>query len=148
MGGEAKLAEVAITQGYAPGALGRVTELHGTYYSQYWNLGLFFEAKAAIEMADFLKNYDPARESFWLAWQDDKIIGSVTIVGPRGTETSARLRWFILDPAYQGLGVGKTLLKAALDFCRANRFERVYLTTFAGLDSARHLYEQNGFSLY
>lgn len=141
------MATLEITQGYRPGGLGRVTELHGTYYSRYWNLGLFFEAKAATEIAAFLSSYDPAKDGFWLAWQDGKIVGSITIVGPGEGETSARLRWFIIDPAYHGQGVGKALFKAALEFCREKNFERVYLTTFAGLDAARHLYEQAGFRL-
>jgi GNAT superfamily N-acetyltransferase len=36
-------------------------------------------------------------------------------------------------------------MSAAMDFCRQARFSRIYLTTFAGLDAARHLYEREGF---
>jgi hypothetical protein len=35
--------------GYVPGGIGRVTELHATYYHQEWGFGLFFEAKVATE---------------------------------------------------------------------------------------------------
>jgi hypothetical protein len=37
-------------------------------------------------------------------------------------------------------------MSAAMNFCRA-RYRHVYLHTFAGLDAARHLYQQHGFTL-
>jgi GNAT superfamily N-acetyltransferase len=134
--------------GYVPGALGRVVELHGSYYDKHWQMGLFFEAKAAREMADFLLNFNPACDGFWTALVDGQVIGSVSIVGKNPEEEGARLRWFILAEESQGRGIGKKLLELALDFCRKAGFKRVYLTTFAGLDAARYLYEQQGFKLY
>jgi hypothetical protein len=35
----------------------------------------------------------------------------------------------------------------ALQFCRQKKFPLVYLSTFAGLDAARRLYEKAGFRL-
>ena len=35
--------------GYIPGAIGRVAELHGRYYHEYWSFDLFFESKVATE---------------------------------------------------------------------------------------------------
>ncbi len=49
-------------QGYIPGAIGKITELHATYYSTYWNFGLYFEAKVAAEMAQFLSRFDETRD--------------------------------------------------------------------------------------
>ena len=45
------------------------------------------------------------------------------------------------------MGIGKQLLGEAIRFCEQKNFQRVYLTTFVGLDSARHLYEKWGFKL-
>jgi hypothetical protein len=39
-------------------------------------------------------------------------------------------------------------MEAAVGFCKEKRFKRVYLTTFKGLYTARHLYEKFGFRLY
>ena len=133
--------------GYVPGALGRITGLHGTYYAEHWDLGLYFEAKVAGEMAEFLSRFDPARDGVWFAWMDGSIVGGVFIDGHDADGEGARLRWFIIDPAYQGHGLGNRLMQAAMSFCREKGFRRVYLTTFAGLDSARHLYEKFGFRL-
>lgn len=133
--------------GYVPGALGRITELHGTYYHTHWDLGLYFEAKVATELAAFVKRFDPACDGIWLAREGGKVVGAVVIDGHDAAGEGARLRWFIIDPAYQGHGIGNQLMDAAMTFCREVGFRRVYLTTFAGLNAARHLYEKHGFRL-
>ncbi len=38
-------------------------------------------------------------------------------------------------------------MQEAVAFCRHAGFRRVWLTTFAGLDAARHIYEKEGFHL-
>ena len=119
-------------RGYTPGALGRIVELHGAYYHQYWGLDLYFEARVATELAAFLSRLDPNGDGAWFACDGDHVIGGIFIDGHDPAGEGARLRWFILDPAYQGRGVGNRLMQAAMDFCDQKRFPRVYLTTFAG----------------
>jgi ribosomal protein S18 acetylase RimI-like enzyme len=133
--------------GYVPGALGRITELHGTYYHTHWDLGLYFEAKVATELAAFLNRFDAVCDGLWLARDGEKIVGAVVIDGHDAVGEGARLRWFIIDPAYQGYGIGNQLMDAAMNFCQQVGFRRVYLTTFSGLTAARHLYEKHGFVL-
>jgi GNAT superfamily N-acetyltransferase len=139
--------EISIHSGYLPGAIGRITELHGTYYAKNWDLGLFFEAKAATELAELLNRFDPRHDGMWLAMQNENIVGSIVIDGGNAETLGARLRWFILAPEIQGHGVGHKLMYAAMNFCEQAGFKRVYLTTFAGLHTARHLYEKWGFTL-
>jgi GNAT superfamily N-acetyltransferase len=133
--------------GYRPGALGKITELHGTYYHRNWNFGLFFESKVARELSAFLDRFDESHDGFWVALVDEQIVGAIAIVGNRKDRTEARLRWFIVAPGRQGLGIGNLLINEAIEFCRRVNFRRVYLTTFVGLDPARHLYEKWGFTL-
>lgn len=133
-------------EGYSPGALGRVVELHARWYAKHWNFGLHFEALVARGLAEFLGAFDAARDGFWTARLGGDIAGSVSLVGARGGEP-ARLRWFILDEAAQGRGLGRALMQSAMDFCRASGCRHAYLTTFAGLDAARALYERHGFTL-
>jgi len=78
---------------------------------------------------------------------DDKIVGAVAIDRNEAKTSGARLRWFIVDPEYQGRGVGQRLLEVAIVFCRRENIRRVYLHSFAGLDAARHVYEKFGFLL-
>lgn len=132
--------------GYTPGALGRVIEFHGWYYARYWGLGLYFEARVAAELAELMSRFNPATDGAWFAHVNGEIVGSIFIDGG-DTGQGARLRWFFIHPDYQGRGLGKLLMEAAMSFCRQASFRRVYLTTFAGLDTARHLYEKYGFRL-
>ncbi len=138
--------EIVLT-GYAPGVIGRITELHGTYYHEHWDLGLYFEAKVATELAAFLSRFNPAHDGVWIAQTNREIVGAVFIDGSDAEGQGARLRWFIIAPDYQGRGLGNRLMEEAMAFCRRVGFRRVYLTTFAGLDAARHLYEKHGFRL-
>jgi len=78
---------------------------------------------------------------------DGEIVGGIFIDGKDAEGEGARLRWCILDPAYQGRGSGNRLMEAAMTFCKEKGFRRVYLTTFKGLNTARHLYEKYGFRL-
>lgn len=132
---------------YSPGLLGRVTELHGRYYHHHWGFDLFFEAKVAMEMVPFLERFVPVRDGLWVSMKHDRVIGSVAICGQDAGTVGARLRWLIVEPEHQGMGIGKALVEKAVDFCRRSGFRRVWLTTFAGLDAARHIYEKEGFQL-
>jgi ribosomal protein S18 acetylase RimI-like enzyme len=145
--GNGATSDVTLRPGYVPGAIGRITELHGSYYSQYWGFGLFFESKVAVELSEFLRHFDSAHDGFWVATAGKEIVGAIAIDGAQADERGARLRWFIVAPEYQGRGLGHALLDQAIDFCKRARLKRVYLTTFAGLDAARHLYEKSGFAL-
>ncbi|HEX2620734.1 MAG TPA: GNAT family N-acetyltransferase [Phototrophicaceae bacterium] len=139
--------KIAIT-GYVPGVVGRLIELHGTYYATYWGLGLYFEARVAAELAAFMQRFNPQTDGLWVATANGQVIGGIVIDGNDAAGKGARLRWFIIDPAYQGQGVGNRLVSEAVEFCKRQKFKRVYLTTFAGLNSARHLYEKQGFRLH
>jgi len=134
--------------GYIPGAIGRIAELHATYYYKHWGFDLFFESKVAIEVSEFLRGFNKARDGFWVATVGEKIVGAIAIDGVSHDRKGAHMRWFIVAPENQGHGIGSKLLKEAIEFCRKKKFGRVYLWTFAGLDPARHLYEKFGFKLY
>ena len=138
--------EIEVT-GYEPGVIGRITELQATYYAKNWGMGLYFEAKAATEMSAFLSRFNPDSDGAWIAKVKGEIAGGVFIDGKDAEGEGARLRWFIIDPAYQGRGIGNQLMEKAVSFCKQAGFRRVYLTTFAGLNAARHLYEKFGFKL-
>jgi hypothetical protein len=58
------MSDVEIVKGYLPGSIGRVAELHGTYYHKHWGFSLFFEAKVATELSEFLGRYDEKSDGF------------------------------------------------------------------------------------
>jgi len=138
---------VEIHKGYLPGAIGRVVEMHGTYYAGNWNFGSFFEVKVATELSEFISRYDPEQDAFWSVVSDSRVEGSLTIDGIHAADEGAHLRWFIMTDSLRGQGFGKRLIDEALAFCKARNYPRIYLWTFSGLHAARKLYEKAGFEL-
>jgi GNAT superfamily N-acetyltransferase len=136
-----------VHKGYLPGAIGRLTELHGEYYARTWHFGLSFEAKVATELSQFMTRYDETRDCFWTVVRNGRTGGGIAIDAASAETEGAHLRWFILSEPLRGRGFGDMLLRMAVRFCRTKSYPRVYLWTFKGLQAARHLYEKHGFVL-
>lgn len=136
-----------VFDGYRPGALAAVLRLHIEYYAREWGFGLPFETKVAAEMAEFLRRMDPGRDLFLTAWTGDTLAGAIALDATQGGETGAHLRWFIVSDATRGTGLGGRLMERTIAFARETGQESIWLTTFAGLDAARALYERHGFRL-
>jgi GNAT superfamily N-acetyltransferase len=134
-------------QGYLPGCIGRVTELHADYYARQSGFGVHFESLVARDMAAFCERYDPTRDGLWLLLLDGRVEGSIAIDGLHADSDGAHLRWFITSDRLRGSGAGTRLLTRALAFCDAHPYRQTYLWTFDGLQAARHLYEKHGFRL-
>jgi GNAT superfamily N-acetyltransferase len=134
-----------IRRGYEPGLVGRVGELHGRYYATAWGVAAPFEIMMTRELCDFIEHYDPERDIVLSAYLAEVLIGSISILGGRTATDDAQLRFFLVDPKYQGRGAGNALLKAALEWCRERGFRRVFLWTVDHLPESRHLYEKAGF---
>jgi len=141
------MSEVAILAGYRPTLLGRVVEMHATYYAREYGFGVHFERKVGAEMAEYLGRIDQQVNATFRAEKDSRIIGSVTIDGQDLGDNIAHLRWFIMDDAARGLGVGRQLMDAAMAHVARCGFSETHLWTFSGLDAARKLYESHGFRL-
>jgi GNAT superfamily N-acetyltransferase len=140
-------APVVYGHGWVPGLIGEIVRLHAIYYAQHWQLGGVFEAKVAAEFGAFVETYNASVSRLFTAHTNDRLVGSLTIVGATEPEGAARLRWFILAEEACGRGIGKHLMQLAMDFLSETGCRACYLTTFAGLDSARALYERHNFRL-
>lgn len=129
--------------------LGETVGAHGVYYAREWGFGPDFECKVAAEMAEFLGRYDTERDRLFSAWRNGDFLGALTIDGsdPTLADDQAHLRWFVTTDAARGTGVGGRLMAAGMMFLQSAGFRSCYLTTFAGLDAARRMYERSGFVL-
>jgi GNAT superfamily N-acetyltransferase len=136
-----------ITEGYVPGCIGRIAQLHAHYYSVANGFGVAFEAKVARELAEFCQNYQAGRDGMWLVQRNGQIEGSIVIDGSHASTSGAHLRWFITTEAIRGQGLGSQLLAKAVEFVQVCGYRKTFLWTFSGLDAARHLYESQGFRL-
>lgn len=139
-----------LAEAWVPGAIGDIAALHARHYAASHGFGAVFEAKVARELGEFLGRLDPARDLFrCVVAGQGAVLGSIALDGgeaglPAGT---AHLRWFILDAALRGSGLGRRLLAETLARARAEGFARVYLWTLSGLPAAERLYAEAGFTL-
>lgn len=146
------MTEHQIVTGLTPGLLGQIVTLHARHYAREWGFGLFFEAKVARDLAAFADRHVAYRDITLSSWnrQTGALLGTITIDGsdPQfGPDSGGHLRWFITSEEARGTGLGRHLLERALAFADAKRMPKVWLTTFRGLDAARHLYESASFEL-
>jgi len=134
-------------RGYYPGVVGKITELHATYYYENWGFDVTFETQVGRELSEFVSEFQKDRDGLWVATVDGQFAGAIAIDGHLVESEGARLRWFIVDPELQGTGIGNALISRAVEFCEDKDFRTVFLWTFEGLHAARALYERHGFRL-
>ncbi len=140
---------VTLVRGWQPGLPGWVIAEHGRYYARQWQLGAGFEAKVAEAMGEWLSRYNPSRDLLLTALLAGEPVGSISLDGSGShvAEHGSRIRFFILSQAARGHGIGRQLMQEMMAFVNEAGFDRAFLTTFRGLDAARHLYESAGFTL-
>lgn len=136
-----------VEEGYAPGLVGRVTEMQIACYADLLGFGAPFESRVAGEMAEFVTRLESPDNAIWRAETDGRIVGSISIDGEDLGDRCGHLRWFIVEAGLRGAGLGDRLIRAAVAFCDERGFRETHLWTVKGLDAARTLYERHGFSL-
>lgn len=137
--------DVAIRCDLRPGDLGTVTRLHGELYAAEHGFNHVFEAYVAESVAEFGKQYNPARDRLWLAEQDGQVVGMIGLVGR--DSGAAQLRWLLVGPEGRGCGLGTRLLNECIGFAREAGYRSIYLWTVHTLEPAARLYHAAGFQL-
>jgi DNA-binding MarR family transcriptional regulator/ribosomal protein S18 acetylase RimI-like enzyme len=126
------------------GDMGWIVSRQSALYAEEYGWTTEYEALAAEIVAQFLKTFDPARESCWIAEHEGASVGAVMIV--RQSDAVAKLRLLHVERAARGLGIGKRLVAECVRFSRAAGYEKITLWTQSNLLAARHLYEAAGFT--
>lgn len=140
-----KREDITIRTTLQSGDIGYITYMHGVFHEKECGYGLSFESYVAEGLHEFYKNYNPERERMWVCEHNNKIIGSLLLMD-RGNET-AQLRYYILEPEYRGMGLGKKLMDLFVQFLKEKNYKRCYLWTTNELEAAASLYIKYGFTL-
>ncbi|MDO9508680.1 MAG: GNAT family N-acetyltransferase [Thermovirgaceae bacterium] len=135
--------EEIVLRPYRAGELGWISWRHCVLYREEYGFDDTFEYYLLAGMVQYLHDLKGKGE-VWVADCAGTVVGSIAIV--EITHEEIQLRWFLLEPGFRGLGLGKRLMDTALDYCRGKGFEKVFLWTVSELLAARHLYEIYSFS--
>ncbi len=126
------------------GDIGWIAHRQAVLYAQEYGWDGTYEILAAEILAGIVKTFDPNRERSWIAEREGAVIGSVFVV--RGSETVAKLRLLYVEPAARGLGLGRRLVDACIDFSRERGYRTLSLWTNDVLLPARRIYQTAGFA--
>jgi GNAT superfamily N-acetyltransferase len=130
-----------------PGDPDALTALHGRVYAAEHGLDASFAEMVARGVAEAASGGWPRPNEGWWAVEDERgeLVGSLALTDEG--DGLARVRWFVLDPAARGAGLGARLLDELLEEARAHGYTRVELATFSALEAAAHRYRSRGFTL-
>ena len=137
--------DITIRTTLQPGDLGYVIYRHGKLYQEEYAYGVWFEAYVAGGLFEFYKSYSPEKDRVWVCEHKNHIVGFLLLM--HRENNAAQLRYFYLEPAYRGIGLGKKLMSLYMDFLGTCGYSSSFLWTTHELDTAASLYKRHGFHL-
>jgi len=126
------------------GDISYIAYRHCILYKKEYGFDATFENYVLPSLTKYVENYNDSNSQVWVADYNGTVVGSIGIVG-LNSET-AQLRWFLIEPEFRNLGLGKKLITQVLEFCKG-KYKHIYLWTISSLEPARHLYKSFGFNI-
>jgi DNA-binding MarR family transcriptional regulator/GNAT superfamily N-acetyltransferase len=127
------------------GDMGWVISRQAAAYAAEYSWDISYEALVAEICAQFIWNYDAAREHCWIAEAGGEPIGSIFLV--KATDEIAKLRLLLVEKKARGLGVGRALVEQCIQGARERGYSKMTLWTQSILVAARGIYQSAGFKL-
>lgn len=123
------------------GDAGYIAYRHCVIYEKEYGLEGTFEQYVLDSLVKYIERRSEGE--IWVAEYNGQIVGSIGVVSI--DKNTAQLRWFLIEPEFRGIGLGRQLMTKAVDYCKQKKFSRVFLWTKLGLKVAHHLYSSFGF---
>ncbi|WP_412989300.1 GNAT family N-acetyltransferase [Pediococcus siamensis] len=121
--------------------VGFIADLHSRIYQTEIKYNEQFHYYVFDALAKYVQHMDQG--IVWIAEINHKRVGTISLI--QDEQGQAQVRWFAVDPSYQGFGIGKKLLQKLMAYLTENAIQFAYLWTVDELSGARHLYHQQGF---
>lgn len=137
------LADISIRNELQPGDLSFLAYMHATLYAKEMGYGINFEGYVLDGLGEFAHQYNPAKDKVWICEHEGKIIGS--LVGFH-RDSDIQFRYFIFQPEYRGIGLGKHLMSEFIKYAKASGCKNTYLWTTTEQATAISLYTRYGFT--
>ncbi|MBI1327221.1 MAG: GNAT family N-acetyltransferase [Alphaproteobacteria bacterium] len=127
-----------------------ITEYAEDDYDEVWALHLrtISENYGFVKNVSFhtdFQNIHNIYASFLVLKEDDKLAGMVAL--KKLSNTEGEIKRLQVNPAFQGKGYGKALMKAITEKAKALGFNKLYLDVSAPQQTARDLYLACGFKI-
>lgn len=130
---------------FTAGDVAYIIDRHRDIYQEEYGLSPVFADYVDRGVHHLVQNFDAAKECILIPEIDGRPMGSIAIA--QADDKTAQLRYFLLEPAARGYGLGYRLVGAVLDFCRQAGYSHVFLETINILTTARTIYKHKGFQI-
>lgn len=112
---------------------------------QQIEFGVPITLKDQPDLLDIEKNYHATGGNFWGAIHDEKVIGTIALIGIGNGQGVIRKMFVNKDFRGKEFGLAQQLLENLIDYCKSENITDLYLGTVDILKAAIRFYERNNF---
>ncbi|GLU55829.1 GNAT family N-acetyltransferase [Dyadobacter frigoris] len=112
---------------------------------QQIEFGVPITLKDQPDLLDIENNYHATGGNFWGAIYDEKVIGTIALIGIGNGQGVIRKMFVNKDFRGKEFGLAQQLLENLIDYCKSENIADLYLGTVDILKAAIRFYERNNF---